>query len=227
MGLCGWCFHIFYKEIPSEYSHFQIYVHSPEEEPFHLSTVAQKPVKQSIRLFYGIEEIINAEDVNTIPPAKRGCRFLDEPISSNLQNYSFSNCINELLAIEEMKMCNCTTDARLLSQSRTCTLSDKDCLLNNKITDTIRERQSNDPSTCLPTCVEMQINDIGKDLKSIDHDIRVGIEILQLPYIRYRRRLSASIMDLVVCVGGIAGLFFGASVINIAESLYIWIIRRY
>lgn len=205
----------------------QIYVHSPEEEPFYLSSVAQKPVKESIRLLYGIEEIINAEEVQTVRPSERGCRFPNEPISPNLQNYSFSNCLNEMLALEEIKTCNCTTDSRFASKSRGCSLLDKDCLANNKINDKIRERQSNTPSTCLPTCVEMQINEIGKDMKSYGDEVRVGVEILQPPFLRYRRRLSSDTMDLVVCVGGIAGLFFGASVLNIAEFVYIWIIRCY
>lgn len=158
----------------------------------------------------------------------RGCRFPDEPISSNLRNYSFANCMNEMLALEEIKICNCTTDPRFVHQSRVCTLLDKDCLFSGKITHLIRERQSNTPSICLPTCIEMIIKDIGKDMKTYsDNEVRVGVEILQLPYIRYRRRLSSSIMDLVVCVGGIAGLFFGASVVNLAEFVYIWTIRRY
>lgn len=228
MGIRGW-----YNVFSSHYFQIlsillQIYVHSPEEEPFYLSSVAQKPVKESIRLLYGIEEIINAEEVSTVPPSKRGCRFPYEPISSNFQNYSFSNCINEMLALEEINICNCTTDPRFVSKSRECSLLDKDCLVTNKINDKIREIQSNTPSTCLPTCVEMQINEIGKDMKSYGgEEVRVGVEVLQPPFLRYRRRLSSDTMDLVVCVGGIAGLFFGASVVNIAEFVYIWIIRRY
>lgn len=192
--------------------------------------MAQKPVKESIRLLYGIEEIVNAEEVHNIPARERGCRFPNEPISSNLKNYSFSNCINEMLALEEIKICNCTTDLRFVRQSRVCTLSDKDCLFENKINYITRERQSNTPSLCLPTCIEMRINEIGKDLKSHNHNddqVRVGVEILQPPFIRYKRRLSSNTMDLVVCVGGIAGLFFGASVVNIVELVFIWIIRRY
>lgn len=135
--------------------------------------------------------------------------------------------MDEMLALEEIKQCNCTTDSRFLSSVKFCVLSDLDCLKKNKVVEITRERQSNSPSTCLPTCIEMKINEIGKDIKSDEESrVRVGVEIIQPPFIRYRRRLSSNIMDLVVCVGGIAGLFFGASLVNIAEFAYIWFIRR-
>ncbi|KAL5273696.1 hypothetical protein ACFFRR_000445 [Megaselia abdita] len=205
-----------------------LFVHTPEEEPYPLLPTAQSPLQDSIRMLYGIEEIINEDDVHFVPPHTRGCRFPNEPISSNLRNYSFSNCMNELSALEEIKICNCTTDLRFVQQSRECQLTDKDCLSSNKLFEIIRERQSNTPSLCLPSCVEMRIQKIGNYQKPYGDDIiRVGVEILQPPFIRYRRRLSSNIMDLVVCVGGIAGLFYGASVVNIVEFVYIWAVRRF
>lgn len=137
--------------------------------------------------------------------------------------------MNELMALEEIKECQCTTDIRFGKLGKMCTISDKDCLVSKNIFQVSKSIQSMKPSTCLPTCVEMRIYEVGKDIRSYeeDKDIRVGVQLIQLPYIRYRRRLSSNIMDLVVCVGGIAGLFFGASIINIAELVYIWIIRIY
>lgn len=55
----------------------------------------------------------------------------------------------------------------------------------------------------------------------------VVIEILNMPTVRYVRNVAKTKLDFVVSVGGLVGLFFGASLLSLVEFMYIWLIRRF
>lgn len=55
----------------------------------------------------------------------------------------------------------------------------------------------------------------------------INIDIINMPSMRYQRNVAKSQLDLVVAVGGVIGLFFGASLLSIVEFVYIWFIRRF
>ena len=56
---------------------------------------------------------------------------------------------------------------------------------------------------------------------------QVNIDILSVPNIRYIRNVAVSNLDLVVTIGGVGGLFFGASLLSVLEFCYIWLIRKF
>lgn len=53
------------------------------------------------------------------------------------------------------------------------------------------------------------------------------INIQNIPSMRYKRNVAKTQLDLVVAVGGVIGLFFGASLLSLVEIVYIWCIRRF
>lgn len=55
----------------------------------------------------------------------------------------------------------------------------------------------------------------------------INIDIINMPSMRYQRNVAKSQLDLVVAVGGVIGLFFGASLLSMVEFVYIWFIRRF
>lgn len=55
----------------------------------------------------------------------------------------------------------------------------------------------------------------------------VVIEILNNPTIRLVRNVTFSLLDFVVSIGGIVGLFFGASILGLFEIIYIWMMRKF
>lgn len=55
----------------------------------------------------------------------------------------------------------------------------------------------------------------------------VVIEILNVPNVRYFRNVAKTKLDFVVSIGGLVGLFFGASLLSLVEFMYIWLIRRF
>lgn len=55
----------------------------------------------------------------------------------------------------------------------------------------------------------------------------IRIDIQDMPSMRYQRNVAKSQLDLVVAVGGVIGLFFGASLLSLVEIVHIWCIRRF
>lgn len=53
------------------------------------------------------------------------------------------------------------------------------------------------------------------------------IEVQNVPILRYIRNVATTKLDVVVSIGGIAGLFSGASILSMVEFFYIWFIRTY
>lgn len=55
----------------------------------------------------------------------------------------------------------------------------------------------------------------------------VIIEIANKPTIRLIRNVTFTRLDFIVSIGSIIGLFFGASILSLAEIVYIWSIRKF
>lgn len=53
----------------------------------------------------------------------------------------------------------------------------------------------------------------------------VTIELASLPTERYKRNVIRGTLDLVVSIGGTAGLFVGASLLSFVEIFYYFVVR--
>lgn len=56
-------------------------------------------------------------------------------------------------------------------------------------------------------------------------EIRIGIQ--DMPTMRYQRNVAKTQLDLVVAVGGVMGLFFGASLLSLVEIVFILGVRNF
>lgn len=54
-----------------------------------------------------------------------------------------------------------------------------------------------------------------------------SMNIENTPTLRFIRNVNYTRLDFVVTIGGIVGLFFGASILGIVEIIHIWFIRRF
>lgn len=66
-----------------------------------------------------------------------------------------------------------------------------------------------------------------KDYSNKDTMSLLTIAIQNVPTMRYHRTLAKTTLDLVVSIGGVFGLFFGASVLSLVEFIYIWLVRSF
>lgn len=65
------------------------------------------------------------------------------------------------------------------------------------------------------------------EYKTLDKMASVTVNVINMPNIRYIRNVVVTSLDLVVSIGGIAGLFFGASLLSIIEMFYIYLMRKF
>lgn len=72
----------------------------------------------------------------------------------------------------------------------------------------------------------LQSDPLGMDWKYQKYTSTVTIQIQNPPSLRFIRNVSHTPLDFVVNIGGIIGLFFGASIISLAEMVYIWTLRK-
>lgn len=79
---------------------------------------------------------------------------------------------------------------------------------------------------CLPSCTEHEIRIIGKQSGIEERDGRsVLFKLIALPTQRYRRQIVRENLDVVVSIGGILGLFMGASILSLVELVYFFTVR--
>lgn len=53
----------------------------------------------------------------------------------------------------------------------------------------------------------------------------IDVRLDSLPMQRYRRQVVREKIDIVVAIGGILGLFMGASILSLVEFVYFFLIR--
>lgn len=204
-------------------------------------------------LLLSIQDTINEKGVRAIKPEMRKCVFPDEPTDSAYRFYSYSTCVTECLKQAQIRICNCTHYNMIVDdndKTPSCDYSGLACLDNNDLMfpqTTIMQPWRSDGlvCTCLPSCNEPQINVVSRSsLIRSDTDLRtVSIRLQQLPSQRYFRQAVREELDIVgewlecsrqaernnfclsVSVGGILGLFMGASILSLVEFLYFFTVR--
>ncbi|KPJ13766.1 Pancreatic triacylglycerol lipase [Papilio machaon] len=198
----------------------QISIHSPEE----LSTkLLDNKFKIDVDLNYhnhvdilfSIVEVENDPLLQFETPNVRGCRYLEEVPNGFMHTYPvYSNGACRLARNTERsyQQCGCVHPVRDISCEKVKLGVDKG---NN--------------DSCLPSCVESELTIVHTSMRRVPKQAKRGslinISMISLPTLRYRKNLLRNDLDLVVTVGGMLGLFFSASVLSLAEAIYL-IIRQ-
>ncbi|XP_016990351.1 uncharacterized protein LOC108052479 isoform X2 [Drosophila rhopaloa] len=200
---------------------YDLYVHSPEDLPyFNAVTYAinEEPMIHS----FNVEEIHNHDGVIYEPVSQRLCKFPSESSIKGLP-YSFSICMSLIRSEIEMKICNCTLFSHKdFSAMNYCGVKEISCLETGKLAEKVKNYVGNN-IVCLPSCVEQQISPVGSREKRSKIDETEGhvveIEIASPPAARYYRTVTQTKLDLIVGIGSVIGLFFGASLLNLLEII--------
>jgi acid-sensing ion channel, other len=197
----------------------KIFVHSPEEVASgRLEALPSPGIKTDSYFAINAIEMINNPDVINEDIAVRGCRYPSEKIEAFNLHYSSTNCHRDLRMANEIKSCNCTLDIGDIPKSvRICLPEEIQCIVD------VAKKVDLDEEQCmLPSCVSMTIHDIGKITSdSNDEDSSVTIEVLNKPTLRFVRRVKESKLDQIVQLGGLVGLFLGASILSLVEVVFL------
>ncbi|XP_068155108.1 sodium channel protein Nach [Drosophila tropicalis] len=212
----------------------QLYVHAPIDLPFQFS---EGMVRETVllghykELILNVIEVYNHDSVQDLSMEQRRCRYSHEHVPGRTgiyEFYSYSGCVVECTVALQLLHCNCTSHFMAVPGTNTLPVCDYQGLVcltqtNEKL---MAERKSCD---CMSSCEEPEYNIIYNS-EDDDHDAEnddstIHVALVELPTQRYVRRVTKTVLDLLISVGGLVGLFFNYSVLRLVETFYL--IRRY
>ncbi|XP_052739978.1 sodium channel protein Nach-like [Bicyclus anynana] len=178
-----------------------------------------------------VEQTVNDASVMSLPTSMRGCLFKEERPSLPswpFEEYTYSACLLYCRVLAQTSACNCTHHflSNMLG-TPSCNIQGLVCLYRNK--DAIVKYQCNCPMACDDTqykAVHIFFNRVNKSPELMKRGSRAKIRFSNLPSLRVRRLAIKDPLGLVVDIGGVGGVFFGASLLSVIELLYLWFIRR-
>ncbi|KAK3912022.1 Sodium channel protein Nach [Frankliniella fusca] len=211
-----------------------VHIHSPEDVPFLNSLSSEVFVAAPLihkRFGIAVREIENEPGVRDTSTIQRKCRFLDENDLSVYRYYSYSACITQCRKEAQIRQCGCTTHLMPNAKPQEiCSLEGLMCLYqhytNFSVLKTSWSRKEGLYCNCVPSCTEPEYNIVTQESFGISYNTsRIELRLDRLPSERYKRNVVRGRLDMVVSMGGAAGLFVGASLLSFVELLYYFSLR--
>ncbi|XP_045765303.1 sodium channel protein Nach-like [Maniola jurtina] len=207
---------------------YNAYVHGPLEVP----DISAK-YHHSASFFY-MKIYITATTVYTSPEAaklsvgQRSCRFKHE---NNLQHnsvYTYTMCRMECRVQLCLHYCQCVPYFyRRIGDENICDVKGLHCLVQHKdvLIDLKHKGGKKVDCECYPICddVKYTIQSFALEQWILGTNFQWGI--VTYPRMRYRRDIIFGFTDVLVAVGGMAGLFLGCSVLSFMEIVYFMTLR--
>ncbi|KAL1502230.1 hypothetical protein ABEB36_007403 [Hypothenemus hampei] len=209
--------------------------HAPEDVPFiNAETNYIKEILhgETYEILFNVMELVNDDRIVNLPVNKRKCRFPWE-VPPNLKVhklYSYSTCLVQCHAENHINICNCTHHHMpYYNKLNYCDVKGLNCLSAhietvNRLHAKGSERLGLD-CDCVPSCTEPEYTSVSVHRLYNQTIGGAFIEMQSLPTSRFKRVVVKDALDLVVAVGGAAGLFIGASLQTIVELVYIFFIK--
>ncbi|XP_017079637.1 pickpocket protein 19 [Drosophila eugracilis] len=186
-------------------------------------------------------EMVNDPDVREVAPQIRSCYFPDEnPSSSIYKVYSFSVCISECVRELQMKTCNCTSvfyNPHADPRFPDCDLTGLYCLElarmvrpDSRILNSNNKHFNNESCGCLPSCNQGDIHVVYEPQLMVRNPNKYFNGTLDMPFLptdQYRRQAIRTRLDVIVSIGGMLGLFLGASLLSAIEFIYYFAVRPF
>ncbi|XP_062562532.1 sodium channel protein Nach-like isoform X1 [Armigeres subalbatus] len=225
---------------------FSIILHLPNEYPQKVNGFHTIPAGYRFVLHLTPQMMITSEELRSYSPHKRQCYYQDEKRLKYFKHYTEANCKLEWYD-NLSEQCNCTmfpvpdkTDSTLCSLSDSnanCLIDSWHSVRNMTLLNQIQQVQNYtmvklSEEVCIPSCTSISYDaDISSLTSSptspaeptITTTVRAQFRSPQ--FVAWKRRELFSTVDLVASIGGLAGLFVGASLLSIVEVIYFFTIR--
>ncbi|XP_055847981.1 pickpocket protein 19, partial [Episyrphus balteatus] len=205
----------------------QVHIHPPMEIPYFFSDgVFRETILwgTSQEIIFNVMEIYNDASVLTLSPEKRHCHFSTD-IQSDFKLYrfySYSTCVVECMRELSIYVCNCTNHFLVADENDGPVCNDFGLVCLTESYNMMLEQRKE--CKCHSSCEEPEYDIVyNAGDGAIDDDLvmsKIHIKMMDIPTQRYVRIVSKNNLDLIISVGGIAGLFFGASLIKVFEVIY-------
>ncbi|XP_034832228.2 sodium channel protein Nach-like [Maniola hyperantus] len=209
-----------------------------EDEIPNIATLLSSTLQVLLGKLYRREVIVkNIENhplVEQTTLEQRVCRFHHENEDGLYPQYSYSACIIRCRKLAQLKTCQCNDHFMVgATEEEHCNITGMACLHDNfAYLTALKPPWAQRPGLvcdCLPSCNETEINvieDMALPLHTENSkEAHVEIILAYLPTERFKRNVVRSRLDLVVSLGGTAGLFVGASLLSFVELIFFFTVR--
>ncbi|XP_050349510.1 sodium channel protein Nach-like [Nymphalis io] len=198
-----------------------------------LSRSASLPLVTEFEAILKVEQTVNDLSVSSLSETMRGCLFKDDrpPYPDwPFKQYTYSGCLLFCRALAQYSSCNCSHHflAKIV-KIPACNIKGLACLYQSR--DEFLKYECNCPMACEDTqykAVHIFYNRVSGKLSSelMKRGSRARVRFASLPTLRVRRLAIKDTLGLVVDIGGVGGVFFGASLLSVIELIYLFCIRR-
>ncbi|CAH0407168.1 unnamed protein product [Chilo suppressalis] len=207
---------------------YDAYIHGPSEVPDISSKKQHSAEDCYMKLYLTALTVYTAPEAARLSVAQRRCRFPEE---NNLQHnsvYTYTMCRMECRIKLCLKYCQCIPHFyRKIGDEKICDVAGMHCL--GKHRDILYKLRDKDGKKihcdCLPICDDVNYVIQSSILQKWFLGTNLQWGIVSYPRMRYRRDIIFGFTDVLVAVGGMAGLFLGCSVLSFMEIIYFLTLR--
>lgn len=201
-----------------------MYLHGPYEVADIASKVLLSPEGYFLQVYLTALTIYSSDRTRHLNVNQRKCRFFDESDLRHSPTYSYVLCRIECRITLAKKLCGCLPHFyRRLSNEKVCDVSGLHCLANHKE----RLIALKHECECYPNCEDVNyiVDNLDTRQWFLGSNLQWGLK--EYPRMRLKRDVLFGFSDVLVYIGGMAGLFLGCSVLSFIEIIYFFTLRLF
>uniref|UniRef100_A0A6P7FJR7 Sodium channel protein Nach-like isoform X1 n=1 Tax=Diabrotica virgifera virgifera TaxID=50390 RepID=A0A6P7FJR7_DIAVI len=205
-------------------SGYQIYFHGPYEFVDIASKNLYTEESTFLQMYLSALSIFASDRTKGLSPKQRKCRFYYESNLSHFPVYSYVLCRMECRAALSKKLCGCLPHFyRRLGGEKVCDVKGLHCLAKHKEKLIFLKEQC----SCIANCEEAVyvVEFLDEREWFLGSNLQWGM--VEYPKMRLKRDVIFGFSDLLVYIGGMAGLFLGCSVLSFIEIVYFFTLRLF
>ncbi|XP_052740745.1 sodium channel protein Nach-like [Bicyclus anynana] len=207
-------------------------LHGPMEVPDITSKLHHSPEKMYMTLYVKTISVYTSPEAASLSVAQRRCRFQHENNLKHNSIYTYNMCRIDCRIRLCLQYCQCIPHFyRRIDNEQICDVSGLHCLHKHRdlISDLIDESGKKvENCSCFPVCDDVNYITDTYELQSwVIATTTLQWGMVTFPRTRYKRDIIFGYSDVLVAVGGMAGLFLGCSVISFIEISYFFTLRLF
>ncbi|KAJ1525494.1 hypothetical protein ONE63_010303 [Megalurothrips usitatus] len=212
-------------------SGYLVYLHSSNETADFASQRLESPSGSYKTLDISALSIYTSGEAAALSVEQRRCRFLQETSLVLSPVYSYNLCRNECRMRLARERCGCVPHFyRPVHKYKICDVPGMRCLAKDKeLLSTLRDpvTKKKVKCNCLPACED--VNYIIENDHTMPWFLGTNLKwgMTKYPRMRLKRDVIFGFIDVLVSVGGTAGLFLGCSVLSLIEIFYFFTLNAF
>lgn len=205
-------------------SGYKVYFHGPYEVIDMATKNIEVPSGNFLQFYLSALTIFSSERTRSLSVKQRQCRFYYESNLAHFPFYSYAACRMECRIKLAKEFCGCLPHFyRKLEGEKVCDVKGLHCLSKYREDLVFLKNQCSCVANCDETVYVIEFSD-QRDW-FLGSTLQWGM--VEYPKMRLKRDVIFGFSDLLVYIGGMAGLFLGCSVLSFIEIAYFFTLRLF